>query len=324
MNRKTKIWLIVAAVLVVVGLVLMAGTVMTCDWDLTQLNTASYETNTHQIKETFDSISLYTDTADIFFVPSHDGSCSVFCHEPEYEKHVVSVQNGTLTIRETDTRKWYNNIGISFDTPRITVSLPNTEYGKLFIKESTGDIQIPKDFQFESMDIAASTGDVTNYASASETIKISTSTGYIHIENISADMLDLSVSTGNVTVSGAVCEGDICIKVSTGKAYLTNIACRSLLSSGNTGDITLRDVIASERFSIERTTGDVEFDRCDAAEIFVETDTGDVEGTLLSEKVFTVTTDTGDVEVPRTITGGRCEITTDTGDIEIDLLPNNK
>ena len=70
---------------------------------------------------------------------------------------------------------------------------------------------------------------------------------------------------------------------------------------------------------IERSTGDIELNGCDAGEIFIETDTGNVEGTLLSEKVFVVTTDTGDKRVPNTTSGGRCEITTDTGDIYITI-----
>ena len=319
MSRKTKGWLITAAVLVVVGLFLVAGTIMACNWDLARLNTASYETNTHEIKETFDSISLHTDTADISFVPSTDGRCSVVCHEPEYETHTVGVQNGTLTIRETDTRKWYDHIDITYDMPSITISLPAGEYNDLFIKESTGDIEIPKDFHFETMDITASTGHVTNYASASGAMKIAASTGGIHVENLSAASLNLSVSTGKVTVTNVTCAGDLAVDVSTGRAYLTDVACKNLTTSGSTGELSLRRVIAAQAFHIVRTTGDVEFDDCDAAEIFVDTDTGDVEGTLLSEKVFFITTDTGDVEVPKTMTGGRCEITTGTGDIELDI-----
>ena len=56
-----------------------------------------------------------------------------------------------------------------------------------------------------------------------------------------------------------------------------------------------------------------------AAEILIKTDTGDVKGSLLSEKVFVVQTDTGSIDVPKTVSGGRCEITTDTGDIKISL-----
>jgi len=69
----------------------------------------------------------------------------------------------------------------------------------------------------------------------------------------------------------------------------------------------------------ESDTGDVKFDGCDAAEIFVETDTGDVKGSLLTDKIFIVQTDTGSVDVPKTATGGKCEITTSTGDINISI-----
>ena len=63
---------------------------------------------------------------------------------------------------------------------------------------------------------------------------------------------------------------------------------------------------------------DVRFEGCDAGELSVRTDTGDVTGTLLSGKVFLVQSDTGRVEVPKTVSGGRCEIATDTGDILIE------
>lgn len=61
------------------------------------------------------------------------------------------------------------------------------------------------------------------------------------------------------------------------------------------------------------------FNHCDAETIYVNTDTGSVTGTLLTDKVFIIETDTGSVDVPKSITGGRCEITTDTGNIRITI-----
>jgi DUF4097 and DUF4098 domain-containing protein YvlB len=107
--------------------------------------------------------------------------------------------------------------------------------------------------------------------------------------------------------------------VSTGETHIADLKCKNFTSTGDTGDITLRNVVASEKLSIERGTGDIEFADCDAAEIFIKTDTGDVEGTLLTGKVFVVETDTGSIEVPKNTTGGKCQISTDTGDIEIDI-----
>lgn len=319
MRKKTKIWLVIATALVVVGCVIFGGVMTMLQWDFTKLSTVKYETNDYEIDENYKNISIVTDTADIVFMPSQNSKSSIVCREQKNVKHSVTVKDDTLVISVVDTRKWYEYIGINIGTPKITVYLPNAEYEKLFIKESTGDVAIPNNFSFESMDISTSTGDVKNDASASESIKIKTGTGNIRVENISAEALDLSVSTGEITVCDVTCQGDVKIHVSTGKTKLTDVACKNLTSSGNTGDISLKNVIATEKFSLERSTGDVKFDGCDAAEISVKTDTGDVTGTLLSEKVFLAETDTGRVEVPKTATGGRCEITTDTGDIRIKI-----
>ncbi len=322
MRTRTKIWLIIAASLVLVGYILFAGVMTTLKWDFKALATVNYETNTYEIGEAFDSISMNTDTADITFALSDDGKCRVECHEEENAKHSVTVENSTLTVELIDERTMYDfigYIGVNFDTPKITVYLPKMEYASLLIKESTGDIEIPKDFNFKYVDVSLSTGDVTFNASASELVKIKTSTGDICVENISAGSLDLTVSTGKVTVSGVTCEGEVTIGVSIGKAKLTDIACKSVISSGSTGDILLNDVIATEKFSIERSTGDVKFDRSDAAEIFVKTDTGDVTGSLLTDKVFITQTDTGSVDVPKTVNEGKCEIITNTGDIELEV-----
>lgn len=319
MSRRAKIWLVIAASLVVLGLTIFAAVMTVNHWDFTKLSTAKYETNAYEVSEGFSNISMETDTADILFVPSDDGICKVICYEQKNMKHSVDVQDGTLMINAVDDREWYEYIGITLGTPKVTVYLPETEYVLLMIKESTGDVEIPKDFKFESIDISVSTGDVKSFVSASEVIKIKTSTGDIRVENASAGTLDLSVSTGNVNVSGVACEGDVKINVSTGKTNITDTACKSVTSTGSTGDLSLKNVIAAEKFSLERSTGDVKFDGADAAEIFVKTDTGDVTGSLLTDKVFITQTDTGSIDVPQTVAGGRCEITTDTGDIRIHI-----
>lgn len=317
MSKITKIWLIIAASFVLVGGIIFGGVMSMHKWDFTKLSTVKYETNDYEITENFNNISIVTDTADIVIVPSENQKTFVVCHEQKNMKHSVTVHNGKLVIEIVDTRKWYEYIAINFGTPKITVYIPQGEYGALFVKSSTGNVEIPKDFKFENIDISESTGNVTNYASASENIIIKTSTGNIRVENVSAGTLDLSVSTGGIAVSDVTCEEDIKIKVSTGKTNLTNIDCKNVVSNGATGAISLKNVIAAEKLSIERSTGDVRFEGSDAPEISVKTDTGDVTGTLLSEKVFITETSTGRINVPKTTSGGKCEITTATGDINI-------
>lgn len=319
MSEKTKIWLIIAASLVVLGLIMFAVVMSAYNWDFTRLSTEKYKTNTYYITQAFNNIAMNTDTADILFAMSDDKTCKVVCHEQEKINYSVGVADGTLTINVVDNRAWYEYIGINFDKSKITVYLPEIEYNSLFIKESTGDIVIPKDFEFSDVDISLSTGDVKFLANTSELVKIKTSTGNICVENASAGAIELSVSTGEVTVSGVDCEGDVKIKVSTGRTNLTDTKCKNVISSGSTGNINLKNVIASQQFLIKRSTGDVRFDGSDAAEILVQTDTGHVKGTLLTNKVFIAQTDTGSVNVPNTVDGGKCEISTDTGDIKISI-----
>lgn len=319
MSKITKIWLIIAASLVLIGCIIFAGVMTMLTWDFTKISTVKYETNNYEITENFKNISIVTDTADIVFAPSENGESTVVCFEQRNMKHSLVAKDGTLVIEVVDTRKWHEHISINFGTPKITVYIPQGEYGALSVSSSTGNVEIPKEFKFENIDISESTGNVTNYASASENITIKTSTGNIRVENVSANTLDLSVSTGGVTVSNVACEGDVKINVSTGKTNLTGIECKNVISRGNTGDIYLKNVKAAEKFKIERSTGDVRFDGSDAAEILIKTDTGDVAGTLLSEKVFIVETNTGHIDIPKTGTGGRCEVTTDTGDIRIKI-----
>jgi DUF4097 and DUF4098 domain-containing protein YvlB len=137
-----------------------------------------------------------------------------------------------------------------------------------------------------------------------------------------AENYDLVSSTGLIKLNNVVCSNEIKLKVTTGDNYITNVNCKNIVSTGSTGDINLNNVIATNNISITRNTGDVEFYKCDASEIVIQTSTGDVEGTLLSDKVFITKSKTGDIEVPKTTTGGKCEVTTNTGDIEIKIINN--
>ena len=299
MSKTAKAWLVVATSLILIGAIIFSGVMSVLKWDFSKLSTAKFQTNTYYITESYKNISIKSNTSDISFISTDSDKTTIICDEQQNIKHSVTVKENTLLIEINDTRKWYQYIGVSFGNQSITVNLPKGEYGALSIDTDTSDVKIPSDFKFESVDISLSTGNVTNLASANDFIKIKTSTGNIDTENITADSINLTTSTG--------------------KTSLSNVRCKNLVSSGSTGDIYLSNVISAERFDIKRSTGNVKFELCDAAELSITTDTGNVKGSLLSEKVFITETDTGKINVPKTLTGGKCEITTDTGDIKITI-----
>lgn len=319
MSKATKVWLITASVLTVLGLIIFSAVMTVCDWDFTKLSTVKYKTESYNPDGEFDKISVDTDTAEIELVPSENGECKVVCFESEKAEHYAAVENGTLVISTTDKRKWYEYIGISLKTPQITVYLPQNIYNSLSVESDTGDITVPRDFAFKTVQINGHTSDVDFFASVSDTAQIKTASGNISVGTLTADSLSLTAATGDIEVNSVTVNNGTNFKTSTGTVKLTDISCGSILAKSNTGDMSFKNVLVSGSLSAENGTGNVKFDNSDADTVSVKTGTGDVTGTLLSEKVFVTKTSTGTVRVPKTASGGKCEITTSTGNIIIDI-----
>ncbi|MBO5754787.1 MAG: DUF4097 family beta strand repeat protein [Clostridia bacterium] len=320
MRNKTTRWMLVATALLLTGGLLFVGVMSMAKWDFTKISTTKYETSEYEITEAYRDVSLVTGEARVTLLPSEDGRTRVVCHDPKRLKRVASVENGCLTVKAEDTRRWYDYISFfSFGESSVTVYLPAGAYGALSVTGRTGDVSIPSDFSFTSIGVDVSTGDVRLGASATDAVRLKANTGNLSVENATAGEMTLSVTTGKVTLTGVDCLGSVTVTVSTGDAVLTDVRCKDLASEGSTGSLRLQNVVAENGFSLTRGTGDVTFEGCDAAVLVVKTTTGDVTGSLLSEKVFLVTTATGKKEVPETVTGGRCKITTDTGDVRITL-----
>ena len=148
MSKSVKIWLIIAASLILIGSILFGGVMTMLNWNFGKLSTNKYEANHYEINEPYQNISIITDTADIVFVVSEDSKCHMGCYEQKSAKHSVTVKDGTLVIEIVDMRKWYEHIGINIGTPKIMVYLPEGEYGNLSISSDTGNVTIPEDFKF--------------------------------------------------------------------------------------------------------------------------------------------------------------------------------
>ena len=316
---KSGKWIITAIVLLVTGIVICGVSFGVLGFDLGKLSTVTYVTNTYDVSEKFQNISIDGDTENIKFVFSEEEKCRVVCFEEENDLHTVGVEDQTLTIEKKDRKGVWWNVSIATESPSITVYLPEKVYKELSIESDTGDVEIPKEFSFDTINVNLDTGDMSCLASAEGDIRVRTDTGHITIADVTASGMLLSSDTGKMELLDVKISGDLEIQEHTGKVVLENVKCRNFTSDGDTGSLVMTNVTASGEFHLERNTGDIEFHGCDAETIYVETDTGDVTGTLLTDKVFITETDTGSVDVPKSVTGGRCEISTDTGDIRIEI-----
>lgn len=317
---RTKKWIIAGIAILCTGLLICGASFAALGFNFRKLNTVKLVEETYAVNDEFKSIRIDADTEDILFELSSDKRCKVVCYEEEDDRHNVRVENNTLMISKHDKNKHDFGFSFAMESPKITVYLPNTSYQKLDIESDTGDTVIPKDFSFDSINVVLSTGDISCYASAEETVSIVNDTGDIKIYDVLADEMKLTADTGDIIISSVTLTENMDITEDTGDVTIKDVTCKNLNCSGDSGDLTLTNVIASEEFRLESDTGDIIFNGCDAGSIYAKSDTGDITGTLLEEMIFVTETDTGDVNVPKTLNGGRCELTTDTGDIDIQLV----
>lgn len=319
MSKKTRFWLVTAVILIVIGVLVFITAIALNNWKFNNLFKNEYVTNTYDVEENFSKISIDVDTANINFFVSDDGKCKVICDETDKIKHTVNVENDTLSIKENDDRKWYNFIKIFYDSPEVTLYLPKTEFDTLTIKNSTGNINVPNTLSFNDISLKASTGNIKCYCSVSNTMKIDVSTGDILISDTSFINANLYSSTGDIKLENINASGNVMINTSTGKVVLINLNCNNLETTVTSGNVLLTNVIINEQLYVYCNAGNVKLNGCDASSLKIKTSTGDVKGTLLSDKIFIVDSSTGDINVPKTTTGGICEITTSTGDITIQI-----
>ena len=292
------------------------------------------ETRTQTVDEDFSNIEVVTETADVTFVSSVDGKCMVVSNEKKRVTHTATVSDGVLKIQVSDARGWFEKLFGS--KMSITVYLPENEYGSLSVECDTGDVKICNALKLGDAYISTDTGDVELEGIVSQNITVNvdtgdvsldgvkavgkidvkTDTGDVELESSSASRLSVATDTGKTEIES--CKADeIAVSSDTGKISLDGVDCTLLGIDAKTANISLERVIAEGKFDITSSTGNVTFDSCDAASVFVKTSTGDVTGNFLTDKVIFADTSTGKIDIPKLTSGGKCEITTSTGDIKI-------
>ena len=137
MCKRTILYLLCAILLVVVAL-----TAMSCV-------SGNYQTNTYEIMEEFEDISIQVDKADVTLILSDDEVCKVILYEKN-QSHTIKIEDDRLIVNVD--KKWYDFIGVGRgDDSKITVALPKSEYSSLAVEGSTGDVEISKDFDFNNI-----------------------------------------------------------------------------------------------------------------------------------------------------------------------------
>jgi|BioPla2DNA2_1021312.scaffolds.fasta_scaffold14179_5 DUF4097 and DUF4098 domain-containing protein YvlB len=320
MKKGIKISLIIAAVLVVIGLSIVITVLAVNDFDYELLNgSGKVETKEALLIEEFNNINIDVEVIDVNLIKTNDPTCKIIYDKRENSNFEISVVDNTLKIRETTIRKFYFFTGFGFKKTKMEVYLPKDTYNKLVLKSATSSMNIPKDFTFDTISINSNTGHVNLFAKANE-ITIKVDTGKVQVKDITANNIDIETSTGSHALENITVANLLRVNTDTGTLTLKNVSVHSLRAGTSTGRVYLTNVVATNRFDINTSTGSIFLTDSDAEEIYIKTSTGNVSGTILTSKIFYCKANNGKVNVPRTTTGGICEITTDTGSINLTIV----
>ena len=156
--KKSTVTIIVAVCLIVAGIAIAGAAFSMAEFDFKNFGTESYEEVTHTIEGDFKHIVIATDVHDIELYPAEDGVSKVVGDENGEIKIRVECEDGYLTVKTEDTRKWFDFVGISFSSPSLRIYLTETELVSLTAASDTGHINVPEYFSFTGASMATSTG----------------------------------------------------------------------------------------------------------------------------------------------------------------------
>ena len=306
---------ITALSLCAAGILLVTVALFAINFDFSRLDTNEYTSKTYTIEEGFFSISANMDTTDIQFLPSDDGTCRVVCEQMNLAAPITAeVLDNQLYITQENFQNWYDNIGFSFKSAKVTVYLPYSSC-KLSLKGSTCDVIINEALTFSKVDVEISTGDIECYAQVSSTLSLKASTGSIRCLNAHCTEITLKTSTGSIQaidLDGLIVD----VRATTGNIQITHCDATSMTVHTTTGNVQFKYTFHGN-LNTNTNNGDVSFMNCNGDHLYITTRTGDVTGTFSRRMVFFYETNTGNVDVEKYDVGGKCEVVTDTGNIEL-------
>jgi len=256
--KGTKIWLILALLLIVAGGSIMAVGIsmggyksMAFDWKQFRFVDAETTYIEGEVQtEEFSGIHLEIVTADVEVCVGD--KYMVEYRVPENVVKSIEVKDGVLNISEKEENSaWYNfNIIISSDNRRyIKITVPKKELESCSIELVTGDVTF-KGIDFGGK-IELVTGDVEISDGTLSDIIISGTTSDVKCDNITVGTAEISVVTGDVKlgIAGDIHDG-IGYKLATvtGDVKVGGDDMGSVYSSAGEGDRLI---------GVSATTGDI-------------------------------------------------------------------
>lgn len=356
MKDGTKIALLVAGILLILGLGAMTGGMGALRFDFKDLGTADPVTRTAEFTEPVTDISMSGVHCETVLKPASDGVCRVVFTGEEKLLFRALAENGKLTVSVEDKRKWYEMIGVFSFSDELTVFLPEREYGSLTAELTSGSLEIPEDFAFSALTAENASGAVKLAASA-DRLNVHTTSGSISVNGVRAKQAEIGSSSGSVRLSEVTAEETLAVQSLSGLAALDECSAREISVSSTSAGIRLSDVDAEESLTVETTSGSIVLEKGSARDISasstsggirlseadaedtltvesisggirldggqaqkteITSSSGSVKGTVTGEYLYDVRTSSGSISVPKSGGSRLFRVTTSSGSVRIE------
>lgn len=317
--KNSKKLMSCAVILTVLGLAFATAALALLDFNFEKLSAGSPITQTYEIRDKFHSLDIDGLSCNVTLAPSEDKTCRVVYSGEDVIFCTAEVENGSLKVKCTDDRKWYERLGISFRSSTVTIFLPGSSYDNLVITNASGDVAVQDDFLFRKAGVRAVSGSVAFFASVENELSLETVSGDLLLSGSSAGNISLKTVSGNLKCESAKAASFLSAKTTSGSISLSS----SEFSSGElesiSGSITLSLTRAKDELLARSTSGSIRLIGCDAGVLSLESVSGSVSGSLLSDKVFITESTSGKISVPASVSGGVCRVKTTSGSIDLSI-----
>lgn len=318
-----KLWIISLSVLAL-GLIISIAVLAVYGFNLRKMSKTASVSEEYTVSESFTDIVIeeFAGFHDVTINKSQTENTEIKLTSDEKIKFSYEVKNGKLTLTLADERVFFEKF-FDFTDAKLTVSLPEAQYGNIEIDTASGDVRI-SGIKAERANIDTASGDVFFRTSELSALEVSTASGEVTLDALKiSGNTAINTASGDIEISGLNIIGKTAISTVSGETDIENSLFGYANLESGSGDISLGRVTLSGKLVLESVSGDVEFSRLDASEIYIDTTSGDVDGTLVRAMNFKVDSTSGTVRTPSSDhNGGICEINTTSGDIEISLARN--
>ncbi len=194
--------IIIGCICFFIGVILLGTSVVMVGFNLSELVASNSLTQTtYIIEDKVERVVVDGLACDITIMPSSNKTCKIVSYDGKNLANSFVLNNGTLSIGQTDSRKWYEYITLNFGTS-IKLYLPAGSYESLFVTTGSGDVTVSPLLAFDSVKIESKSGEVDFKASVSEDLTIKTSSGDIDATWKSTKFVDLISKSGKIEVDG--------------------------------------------------------------------------------------------------------------------------